>query len=53
MTDRKNLTSLAEKVGAHITERDGRISRIEWDGDAYGDGALFGLVCFAERARAA
>lgn len=53
MTDRKNITELAQKVGAQIVERNGRISRIEWAGGSYGDGALFSLVCFAERARKA
>ena len=51
MTNRKNIIDLAEKVGAEIQERDGRIWRVIWDDRVYGDGMLFDLITFSERAR--
>ncbi len=54
MTDRNEIEKLATKVGAEVREdRDGRLSRVIWNGRTYGDGALSSLLCFAERARAA
>jgi hypothetical protein len=54
MTDRNEIEKLAAKVGADVREdRDGRLSRVIWNGRTYGDGALSSLLCFAERARAA
>ena len=51
MTDRTELLALASALGATVTYDDGRVSRIRWQGRAYGDGALSSIVCFAERAR--
>lgn len=51
MTDRAELLALASALGAAVTYDGGRVSRIRWQGRAYGDGALSSLVCFAERAR--
>ena len=51
MTNRAELLALASALGATVTYDDGRVSRVRWQGRAYGDGALFSLICFAERAR--
>ena len=52
MTDRKEIIELADQVGALVKiGTDGRVSRVTWGGESYGDGCLFSLLCFAERAR--
>ena len=51
MTNRTELLALASALGAAVTYDDGRVSRIRWQGRAYGDGALLSLISFAERAR--
>lgn len=52
MTNRTEIETLAAAVGATIRhDAEGRISRVIWAGRTYGDGALFSLLCFAERAR--
>ena len=54
MTDRANIEKLAAKVGAEIQhDNQGRISRVTWGWNVYGDGCLFSLISFAEKARAA
>ena len=53
-THRTELHELAAKVGATLRyDSDGRVSRVIWNGRAYGDGCLSSLLSFAERARLA
>lgn len=53
MTNRTQIEALAAKVGAVVRhDAEGRISRVTWAGRTYGDGAMFSLICFAERAAA-
>jgi hypothetical protein len=54
MTHRAEIEALAAKVGADVyTDASGKISRVSWGWNKYGEGCLFSLLCFAEKARAA
>jgi hypothetical protein len=44
MTDRKTTLRAAELVSAEVRHDAGYISRVSWDGEAYGEAAFQNLI---------